>query len=67
MTSTNKNVYEMYANILKENGLKEVEESIAKMFVLDYIIANADRHLGNFGVIRNIETLEWEKIAPKKE
>ncbi|MFQ9924045.1 MAG: type III toxin-antitoxin system ToxN/AbiQ family toxin [Beduini sp.] len=64
MASTNKNVYETYVNILKENRLKNVEENIAKMFVLDYIIANVDRHLGNFGVIRNVETLEWEKIAP---
>lgn len=64
MTTKSKNVYEAYVKILKSKGLENVEESIAKMFILDYIIANADRHLGNFGVIRNVETLKWEKIAP---
>jgi len=34
------------------------------MIVLDYIIANEDRHLNNFGVIRNAETLEWLGFAP---
>lgn len=64
MLSENKNVYESYVNILKSKGLTNVEESIAKMFILDYIIVNVDRHLGNFGVIRNVDTLKWEKIAP---
>lgn len=64
MLSENKNVYESYVNILKLMGLENVEENIAKMFILDYIIVNVDRHLGNFGVIRNVDTLRWEKIAP---
>ena len=64
MIIKNKNVYEAYVEILKSNGLENVEATIAKMFVLDYIIANVDRHLGNFGVIRNVETLKWEKVAP---
>lgn len=34
------------------------------MIVCDYIIANFDKHYRNFGVIRNVETLEWIKIAP---
>ena len=34
------------------------------MIVLDYIIANEDRHLNNFGAIRNAETLEWIGMAP---
>ncbi len=34
------------------------------MIVLDYLIANEDRHLNNFGVIRNAETLEWLGFAP---
>lgn len=31
---------------------------------LDYIIANEDRHLNNFGLLRNAETLEWLGFAP---
>jgi hypothetical protein len=35
-----------------------------RMITLDYLIANTDRHLNNFGVIRNAETLEWTGPAP---
>ena len=34
------------------------------MIVLDYIIANEDRHLNNFGLLRNAETPEWLGFAP---
>ncbi|MEG0823474.1 MAG: hypothetical protein RR929_01490 [Erysipelotrichaceae bacterium] len=34
------------------------------MLVIDYIMLNEDRHLRNFGVIRNVETLDWIKVAP---
>lgn len=33
------------------------------MIVCDSIIANTDRHLRNFGFIRDIDTLEW-RFAP---
>ena len=34
------------------------------MIVLDYIIANEDRHFNNFGVLREAETLKWLGFAP---
>ena len=34
------------------------------MIVLDYLIANEDRHMNNFGVLRDAETLEWLGFAP---
>ena len=34
------------------------------MFVVDYLILNTDRHLKNFGVIRNVITLEWVRTTP---
>lgn len=34
------------------------------MIVCDYIIGNYDRHYRNFGAIRNVETLQWIRIAP---
>jgi hypothetical protein len=34
------------------------------MLAVDYIIMNEDRHYGNFGAIRNAETLEWLGMAP---
>lgn len=62
--SSDCNAYETYKDILMSHGIQQAEIDLAKMFILDYIIANADRHLGNFGVIRNVETLKWERIAP---
>ena len=34
------------------------------MLTLDFIIANQDRHMGNFGVLRNSDTLEYLGFAP---
>ena len=34
------------------------------MIVVDFIIANEDRHLNNFGLVRNANTLEWIGVAP---
>jgi hypothetical protein len=45
-------------------GRKEAAEALGKMLVCDYILANHDRHLGNFGVIRNVESLDIVRIAP---
>ena len=47
-------------------GLDEarVKKALAKMFLCDYLIANYDRHLRNFGAIRNVETLEYTRVAP---
>ncbi|MCL2604631.1 MAG: excisionase [Defluviitaleaceae bacterium] len=45
-------------------GIPGIREALDKMLVLDYIIANEDRHYNNFGFIRNAETLEWLGAAP---
>lgn len=57
-------VMNCYINELKKKGISDVEEKLAKMFILDYLMVNQDRHLGNFGVIRNVNSLEWVDIAP---
>ena len=45
-------------------GIPNIESSLKKMLVLDYIIANTDRHYNNFGFVRNAETLKWHGLAP---
>ena len=45
-------------------GIPGVQAFIDRMITVDYIIANEDRHLNNFGAIRNAETLEWLGMAP---
>lgn len=56
--------YQHYVNICKENGLQDIVHSIDTMLVLDYLIANEDRHFNNFGILRNPETLQWISAAP---
>lgn len=56
--------YDFLVDTYKSLGLNNVEEGLAKMFTCDYILANQDRHWRNFGVIRNVETLEFTRLAP---
>ncbi len=59
--------YEHLLECCKKIGIKnetETEKAFMQMNTLDYITANADRHYGNFGFLRNAETLEWTGIAP---
>lgn len=58
------NDYQFLVNCYKELGLPDVEQTLEKMFTCDYLLANADRHYQNFGVIRNVETLEYTRFAP---
>lgn len=58
------NDYYLYLNILEEQNVPNAKEYLQKMIILDFIIANEDRHLGNFGVIRNVESLDWVAICP---
>jgi len=45
-------------------GITGYRQDLDKMLVLDYIIANNDRHFGNFGFIRDVNTLEYLSFAP---
>ena len=57
-------VYQHFVNCCESLGVKDVVPFLDRMIVLDYIIANEDRHLNNFGLLRNAETLEWIGMAP---
>jgi len=56
--------YENYIQILSNHGIENVKEKVDNMFILDYLMLNNDRHLNNFGVIRDVNTLEWLDVAP---
>ena len=60
----NVSVYQHFVNCCETLGIPDVIPFLDRMIVLDYIIANEDRHLNNFGAIRNAETLEWVGMAP---
>lgn len=60
----NKSLYEHYIDCCKERGISDIKDTVNRMLTLDYIIVNEDRHLNNFGLIRNAETLEYISAAP---
>lgn len=60
----NINDYEEYIKILEDNGINNAREKLENMFILDFLIMNEDRHLNNFGIIRDVNTLKWIDVAP---
>ena len=58
------NKYEHYVRCLNELNIPNANILVDKMIICDFILANKDRHFNNFGVIRNVLTLEFEKVAP---
>ena len=58
------NRYNDYLNVCSKMGINNAREEVDKMIVIDYLIRNTDRNSGNYGILRNSETLKWEKIAP---
>lgn len=60
----NTSKYQHYVNCCEGLGIKKICQSLNEMIVVDYIIANEDRHFNNFGLIRNADTLEFISPAP---
>lgn len=56
--------YRHYLDCCSRLGIDGMEEAMNRMLVLDYLIVNEDRHLNNFGVVRNADTLEYIGAAP---
>ena len=55
--------YDHYVSCCADHGIDAVP-ALDRMMVLDYVIANGDRHLNNFGIIRDAHSLEWISTAP---
>lgn len=51
--------YRHYVECCASLGVDDIEDALAKMIVCDDIMANTDRHWRNFGLIRDVETLEY--------
>jgi len=56
--------YEDYIKVLEKNGIVNAREKMENMYILDFLIMNEDRHLNNFGIIRDVNTLKWISVAP---
>ena len=61
--ANHENEYMHLVNICKDIGV-DIVSALDRMIVLDYIIANEDRHFNNFGLLRDANTLEWLGAAP---
>lgn len=57
-------VYQHYRNCCEKLGVPGTTHALDQMMVLDYLIANEDRHFNNFGLLRSPDTLEWLGPAP---
>ena len=64
--SNQSNYFETYVQYCGENGIdiNYMREFMEYQILTDFIITNTDRHLNNFGVIRDSKTLQLIKPAP---
>ena len=58
------NDFDFYVHILEKHHVPDAKRNVAGLFVVDYLTMNEDRHMNNFGVIRNVDTLEWVRTTP---
>lgn len=49
-------VYSHFLNRCRFWGIRNVEKFLSNMIAFDYLICNQDRHLGNFGFLRNVDS-----------
>lgn len=62
--SNSTSVYQHYINCCSGLGIADIRNTVDRMIVVDFIIANEDRHLNNFGLLRDANTLKWLGSAP---
>lgn len=62
--SKNDSDYQHFLRCAEYLEIPNAEEFLNNMMAVDYIIENTDRHYGNFGFIRDVNTLKFLKPAP---
>jgi hypothetical protein len=65
----NDNLYKHYLKCIHNLKTDKINETkiikmLDRMFVLDYLMYNHDRHFANFGILRDSETLECKGPSP---
>ena len=56
--------FEALTERCEANGIAEARRALEQMLVVDHIMANIDRHWGNFGILIDAETRTWLRMAP---
>lgn len=62
--SNNDNEYTHFLKCAEKLQIPNVKEHLDALMTVDFLIENTDRHFGNFGFIRNVETLKFIGPAP---
>ena len=62
--SNHQSVYQHFLSCCQALGVDNIVPALDQMLVVDYLLANEDRHLNNFGLLRDPETLEWLGMSP---
>ena len=59
-------MYEHFIHVCTKHGMDEgtVRTFLEYQILADFVLTNTDRHLNNFGVLRNARTLEFIGMAP---
>lgn len=60
----NEGLHNHFMRCIETLGIPVTKKEIDTMLQFDYLINNKDRHFGNFGFIRNVDTLEIKGLAP---
>lgn len=62
--SKNDNEYTHFVKCAEKLEIPNVKELLDNLLTIDFLIENTDRHYGNFGFIRNVNTLKFTGPAP---
>ena len=60
---SDRGLYDFYTETCCAYGLN-IKTDIEKMLVIDYLMANFDRHWNNFGILMDAESRKWLRGAP---
>ena len=63
---TEQSDYELFIDICGQQGLNrdEVRAFLEYQILTDFVLTNVDRNYGNFGVLRDTDTLRFVRLAP---
>lgn len=55
---------DQYISFCEDYGVSDIRSHIGQMVCVDFLLRNTDRHWNNFGLIRNADSLEYQRVSP---
>ena len=56
--------FEALVGACERHGIADARAALERMLVVDHVMANFDRHWGNFGILVDAETRAWLRVTP---